>query len=131
MLRGLLDAGAAEEATRALGWVVMSGVLSIGPAMSAVLPFLLRLAADPEVPRRDELFTLVLAAALSEATDPDNPVDMAIGGPEEDHPERGLCRAAFVTHQSWVRRLLDDDTLLAHGPLHDDERICLHTVAQL
>ncbi|MGW9211367.1 hypothetical protein ACWGR4_30880 [Embleya sp. NPDC055664] len=57
-------------------------------------------------------------------------MDPAIGCPEEDHPERGLCRAAFVTHRSWVRRLLDDSTLPAHAPPHDDERAGPHTTAR-
>ncbi|MFJ8743636.1 hypothetical protein ACIRL2_30190 [Embleya sp. NPDC127516] len=132
VLRGLLDPDAAEEAERALGWVVMSGPLSMSRAMPAVLPFLLRLAADPEAPRRDELFGLVVvAAALCEPTDPDNARAVAIDGREEDHPERALCRAAFVTDATWVRRLLDDDTLLTSAPLHDDERAHLHTAAGL
>lgn len=101
--------------------------------MPAVLPFLLRLAADLEAPRRDELFGLVVvvAAALCEPTDSDNAWALAIDGREEDHPERALCRAAFVTDATWVRRLLDDDTLLADAPLHDDERACLHTAVGL
>ncbi|MYS87724.1 hypothetical protein [Embleya scabrispora] len=132
VLRGLLDPEAAEETERALGWVVMSGPLNIGMAMAAVLPFLLRLAADPEVPRRDELFDLVLvAAALSEPTDPDNAWALAIGGREEDHPERALCRAAFVTDAAWVRRLLDDDALLASASLRDDDHASLRAAAGL
>ncbi|MGW1996546.1 hypothetical protein [Embleya sp. NPDC001921] len=132
VLRGLLDPDAAEEAERALGWVVMSGPLSISTAMAAVLPFLLRLAADPEAPRRDELFVLVLvAAACSEPTDPDNAYALAISGREEDHPERALCRTVFATDATWVRRLLDDDTLLSSAPLRDDERTCLRTAAGL
>ncbi|WP_229911403.1 hypothetical protein [Streptomyces aurantiogriseus] len=132
ILRGLLDPDAAETAERALDWLVMSGPMSISATMPAVVPYLLRLAADPSVPRRNELFGLVLvAAALSAPTDPDNAWDLAVSGPENDHPERALCRAAFVADAAWVRRLLADDELLASLHLDEDERVSLAQAAGL
>ncbi|MFJ7334274.1 hypothetical protein ACIQU3_20745 [Streptomyces sp. NPDC101110] len=132
VLRGLVDPDAAEMAERALDWLLMTGPMSISAVMPAVVPYLLRLAAEPSTPRRGELFGLVLvAAALSAPADPDNPWDMAVGGPEEDHPERALCRAAFVADAAWVRRLLADDDLLADLRLGDDERDSLMQVAGL
>ncbi|MER5792219.1 hypothetical protein [Streptomyces sp. NPDC001980] len=132
VLRGLLDPDAAEMAERALGWFVMSGPMSISATMPAVVPYLLRLTADRSVPRRKELFDLVLlAAALSAPTDPDNPRQPAIGGLEEDHPERALCRAAFVADADRVRRLLADDELLTGLGLDDDDRASLVEAAGL
>ncbi|MFE1247525.1 hypothetical protein [Streptomyces sp. NPDC058735] len=132
ILRGLLDPDAAETAERALDWVVMSGPMSISAAMPAVVPYLLRLAADPSVPRRAELFEIVLvAAALSAPTDRDNAWDLAIGGPEADHPERARCRAAFAADAAWVRRLLDDDALPSGRPLDEGERASLVEAARL
>ncbi|SNX55764.1 hypothetical protein SAMN06272735_0195 [Streptomyces sp. TLI_55] len=132
VLRGLADPDAAEMAERALDWLVMSGPMSISATMPAVVPYLLRLTADPSVPRRNELFGLLLAAAaLSAPTDPDSAWDMAVGGPEEDHPERALCRAAFVADAAWVRRLLADDELLAGFHLDDGDRASLVQAAGL
>ncbi|WP_254407210.1 hypothetical protein [Streptomyces sp. GMY02] len=132
ILRGLLDPDAAEMAERALDWLVMSGPMSISATMPAVVPYLLRLTADPSVPRRDELFGLVLvAAALSAPTNPANAWDLAVGGPEDDHPERALCRAAFVADAAWVQRLLADDELLAGLHLDESDRASLVQVAGL
>ncbi|MER5268841.1 hypothetical protein ABTZ99_42790 [Actinosynnema sp. NPDC002837] len=131
LLRGLLDPDAAEEAERVLGWLVMSGPMHISAVMPAVVPFLLRLAADPSVPRRGELFGLVLvAAALSEPTDPENAAALAISGREEDHPERALCRSAFAADANWVSRLLAD-TSLPGAELRDYERAYLLKAAGL
>ena len=132
ILRGLLDPDAAETAERALDWLVMSGPMSISATMPAVVPYLLRLAADPSIPRRNELFGLVLiAAVLSAPTDPGNAWDLAVSGPEDDHPERALCRAAFVADAAWVRRLLADDELLASLHLDEDDRASLAQAAGL
>jgi hypothetical protein len=132
VLRGLLDPDAAEMAERALDWLVMSGPMAISATMPAVVPYLLRLTADPSIPRRNELFGLVLvAAALSAPTDPDNAWDLAVSGPEKDHPERALCRAAFVADAAWVRRLLADDELLAGLHLDELERASLVQAAGL
>ncbi|MEW2611244.1 hypothetical protein AB0937_13745 [Streptomyces sp. NPDC047880] len=132
VLRGLVDPDAAEMAERALDWLVMAGPMSISAVMPAVVPYLLRLAAEPSTPRRGELFGLVLvAAALSTPADPDSEWDMAVAGPEEDHPERALCRAAFVADAAWVRRLLADDDLMSDLRLGDDERASLMRAAGL
>ena len=132
VLRGLVDPDAAEMAERALDWLVMSGPMSISAVMPAVVPYLLRLTADTSTPRRTDLLELLfVAAALSEPTDPDNEWDMAVGGPEQDHPERALCRAAFVADAPWVRRLLTDDDLFADSHLDDDERASLLQAAGL
>ncbi|MEU8654882.1 hypothetical protein [Streptomyces sp. NPDC048737] len=132
VLRGLLDADAAEMAERALDWLVMSGPLSISATMPAVVPYLLRLAADPSTPRRNELFGLLLvAAALSAPARPDGTGGLTVGGPEEEHPERALCRAAFVADAAWVRRLLADGRLPADLQLGDDERASLLQAAGL
>ncbi|MFJ4691913.1 hypothetical protein [Streptomyces sp. NPDC088766] len=106
--------------------------MSISATMPAVVPYLLRLTADPSVPRRNELFGLVLvAAALSAPTDPGNAWDLAVSGPESDHPERALCRAAFAADAAWVRRLLADDELLAGLHLDEGERASLAQAAGL
>jgi hypothetical protein len=132
ILRGLLDPEAAEMAERALDWLVMSGPMSISATMPAFVPYLLRLTADPSTPRRNELFGLVLvAAALSAPTDPDSAWDLAVNGPENDHPERALCRAAFVADAAWVQRLLADDELLASLHLNKDDRASLVQAAGL
>ncbi|MFF7472522.1 hypothetical protein [Streptomyces sp. NPDC008092] len=138
VLRGLLDPDAAEMAERALDWFVMSGPMSISATMPAVVPYLLRLTVDPSVPRRNELLALVLVAAVLSAptaptapTAPGNARQLAIGGPEEDHPERALCRAAFVANADRVRQLLADDDLLAGLELDDEDRASLAEAAGL
>ena len=60
---GLLDQVAAPEAARVLTNVLMGGVFHLSAAMPAALPFLLRLAADPDVPVRSGLFDLVVVTA--------------------------------------------------------------------
>ncbi|MGA4539201.1 hypothetical protein ACPA54_04335 [Uniformispora flossi] len=132
VLRGLMHPDTARSAERVLGRVVMAGPMKISSVMPAVVPFLLRLAADPRVPCRGELFGLVLAAAaLSEPTDPANAWDVAVSGPEDEHPERALCRAAFAANATWVAQLLADEELLTENPLRDDERACLLRAAGL
>ncbi|MGW7348266.1 hypothetical protein [Streptomyces sp. NPDC054854] len=62
--------------------------MHISGAMPSILPYLLRLAADPEVPYRGRHFdTVLVTAALPQPVDPGNPRDLAINGPEEEHPE--------------------------------------------
>ncbi|MFK0256275.1 hypothetical protein [Streptomyces sp. NPDC090445] len=132
LLYGLVDPEAAEVAGRTLSRLVMAGPMHISAAMPAIVPYLLRLAADPEVPHRGKHFDLVLvAAALSEPVDPGNPRDLAINGPEEEHPERALCRTAFEADAVWVRRLLADDQLPDGEPLSPDERDLLLRAAGL
>ncbi|MEV7388672.1 hypothetical protein [Streptomyces sp. NPDC091215] len=74
---------------------------------------------------------MLVAAALSAPTDPGNAWALAISGPEEDHPERALCRAAFVADAAWVRRLLADDALLSGLGLDEDDRASLVQAAGL
>lgn len=52
VLRVLLDPDGADDAERVLGWLVTSGPWHMSAVMPAVVPFLLRLAADPSTPRR-------------------------------------------------------------------------------
>jgi hypothetical protein len=132
MLSGLLDTEAAEEAQRALRNLVLSGPLHVSPVMPVVVPFLLRLTADPLVPCRGELLDLVLVVAtLSEPVDPDNAAALAIWGHEEDHPERSSCRLALAANANWVSRLLADPSLSARTKLRDCERADLAKVAGL
>lgn len=131
VLRGLADADAAEEADSVLGSLVMSGPMSISSVMPAVVPFLLRLTADPSVPRRTELLgLLLLAAALSVPTDPGSRWAVA-HGLDEDHPERALCRAAFAADSALVQRLLADEELFASASLDDSDRDSLAAAAGL
>ncbi|WP_405812740.1 hypothetical protein OG241_00495 [Streptomyces sp. NBC_01390] len=54
LLYGLLDQAAAAEAQRVLTNTMFS-IAEMNPAMPVVLPFLLRLAGDPQVPERSGL----------------------------------------------------------------------------
>ncbi|MFC9589832.1 hypothetical protein ACFTUC_08565 [Streptomyces sp. NPDC056944] len=129
---GLVDPDAAEDAGRTLRWLVMAGPMRISAAMHAFVPYLLRLAADPEVPHRGQHFeTVLVAAALSETVDPGIAWDLAVNGPEEEHPERALCRRVFEDNAAWVRRLLADDQLLEGESLIQDERDALRRAAGL
>ncbi|MFK0173172.1 hypothetical protein ACIQU5_30695 [Streptomyces sp. NPDC090306] len=131
VLRGLADADAAEEADSVLDRLVMSGPMSISAAMPSVVPFLLRLTVDPSVPRRTELLgMLLIAAALSEPVAPGSGWAVA-HGPDEDHPERTLCRAAFAADPVLVRQLLADQELLARASLDDGDRDSLAAAAGL
>ncbi|MEV4545973.1 hypothetical protein [Micromonospora echinaurantiaca] len=109
---GLLDQVAAPEAARVLTNVLMGGVFHLSAAVPAALPFLLRLAADPEISvRSDMLDVVVVTAELSQPVDADNERAVLLLGNDSDHPERELCRNAFSAHASLVRRLLHDDTV--------------------
>lgn len=72
-----------------------------------------------------------MAAALCAPADPHSLRDLAVDGPEADHPERALCRAAFAADAAWVRRLPADDRLLAELGLDDGERASLAQAAGL
>lgn len=124
VLRGLLVPDAAGEAQRLLSFVVLAGPLQHSPAMPAVLPFLLRLAADPLVPHRERLFDVVVLAAVM--SKPGGPPVMF--GPEE---ERAACRAVLAAHSDQVSRLLADPVLTAGSELGEDERADLVTTAGL
>ncbi|MEU7752835.1 hypothetical protein AB0B57_18825 [Micromonospora sp. NPDC049101] len=111
---GLLDQVAAPEAARVLTNILMGGVFRLSAAMPAALPFLLRLAASPDVSVRSGLFDLVVVTAeLSQPVDADNERAVLLLGNDSDHPEREQCRAIFSEHASLLQMLLDDDTLNA------------------
>ncbi|SEF13774.1 hypothetical protein [Streptomyces sp. Ag109_O5-10] len=74
---------------------------------------------------------LLVAAALSAPTDPGNAWHLAIGGLEQDHPERARCRAAFAAGAVWVRRLPADEELPAGAGLDADDRQSLADAAGL
>lgn len=79
---------------------------------------------------------MLVAAALCKSTDLDNAAALVIYGPEEDHPERALCRAAFAANADWVSRLPADTGLsvgaeLRDAELRDDERAYLIEAAGL
>ncbi|MFF5538441.1 hypothetical protein ACFY71_39325 [Streptomyces cinerochromogenes] len=125
LFRGLLDQVAAPEALRALNNVLMNSVFHVSAAMSAALPFLIRLAALPDIAVRSGLVDLlVVAAELSEPVDADNERQLRLLGHDSDHPEREWCRAAFAAHASALRALLDDETL-PDGLISADDRECL------
>ncbi|MET7666943.1 hypothetical protein [Micromonospora luteifusca] len=114
LFQGLLDRATAPEAERVLSNVLMGSVFHLSAAMPAALPFLLRLAADPEISVRSDLLDLVVVAAeLSQPVDASNERAVLLLGKDSDHPEREQCRAAFSEHASLLRVLLDDDTLNA------------------
>ncbi|CAL9595592.1 hypothetical protein [Streptomyces sp. enrichment culture] len=122
LLRGLLDRTTAAEAERVLHTVLMDGVFSMGPAMPAALPYLIRLTADPEVPVRSGLMELLLVVAeLSHPVDEGGERAVRLFGSDRDHPERARCRAVFADHADLLRALLDEGSLLAE-PLRPDER---------
>ncbi|MFJ4283534.1 hypothetical protein [Streptomyces massasporeus] len=129
LLCGLLDPVAAREAERVLWIVLMDSPFSMGPALPAALPFLLRLAADPAVPVRAGLIDFLLVVAeLSHPVDGSGEQAIRFLGSDRDHPERALCRGVFAEHADLVRGLLDDRTL-PDGLIPPDERTSLLTVA--
>ena len=130
LFRGLLDPVAGPEALRVLGNVLMDGVFRVGAAMPVALPFLIRLAAVPDIEVRPGLVDLlVVAAELSQPVDGDNERQVRLLGNECDRPERAGCRAAFVAHASALRALLEDGTL-ADGLIGADDRECLLRVME-
>ncbi|MGP3634423.1 hypothetical protein ACTU45_13805 [Streptomyces sp. 24-1644] len=109
LLHGLLDTASAPEATRVLTNVLMDGVFRLSSAMPAALPFLLRLAAEPQVPARSGLMDLlVVAAELSEPVDADNERAVMLLGRDSDHPERERCRAVFAEYADLLAGLPDE-----------------------
>lgn len=109
LLRSLLDEAAGPGALRVLDTVLMNSVVHVSAAMPAALPFLIRLAAVPDLAVRPGLLDLlVIAAVLSSPLDDG---ETPIFGEDCDHPEREWCRAAFATHASALRALLDDETV--------------------
>lgn len=125
LLRGLLDEVVGPEALPVLGNVLMNSVFHVSAVMSAVLPFLIRLAAVPDIAVRPGLVDLlVVAAELSSAVDTDDERQVLLFGKDCDHPEREWCRAAFAVHASALRALLEDESL-PDGLISADDRECL------
>ncbi|MET9880280.1 hypothetical protein ABZZ36_37590 [Actinacidiphila glaucinigra] len=109
LLHALLDERAAPEAARVLTNVLMDGVFRMGAAMPAALPFVIRLAADPDVPVRSAPADLVaVAAELAEPVDPGGERAVRLWGPDADHPERARCRAVLTAHAALVRPMFED-----------------------
>lgn len=130
LLRGLLDEAAGPEALRVLGNVLMNGVLHVSAAMSAALPFLIRLAAAPDVAVRPGLVDLlVVAAELSRPVDAGDEHQVLLLGRDGDHPERAWCRAAFAAHAPALRALLAEESLPGGLISADDRERLLDAVA--
>ncbi|MEU7022261.1 hypothetical protein ABZ990_16575 [Streptomyces sp. NPDC046203] len=117
VLRALLDDTGGPEALRALDCVTMDSPLHIGGAMPAVLPFVIRLAADPGLVVRKGLIELVVFAAMisepdeSDAADTGGGLGEPLGPMDRDRRERAACRAAFAAHAPEVHALLADPGL--------------------
>ncbi|MFF5922000.1 hypothetical protein ACFY8C_27200 [Streptomyces flavochromogenes] len=125
LLRGLLDEAVGPEALPVLENLLMNSVFHMSAVMPAALPFLIRLAAVPDIAVRPDLVgILVLAAELSSSVDADDERQVLLLGKDSDHPEREWCRAAFAAHASALRALLEDETLAA-GLISTDDRECL------
>ncbi|GED89312.1 hypothetical protein ACFC08_36820 [Streptomyces sp. NPDC056112] len=124
LLYGLLDQAAAAEAQRVLTNTMFS-IAEMNPAMPEVLPFLLRLAGDPQVPERSGLLDrLVTVADYSEPIDSGNEAMALWFGSDSDHPERERCRAVFAQHASVV-------AMLPEGLINPDSRKKLRRAAGL
>ncbi|MER7600301.1 hypothetical protein [Streptomyces hydrogenans] len=108
MLHGLLDQAAAPEAKRVLTNSILNSVREMNAAMPAVLPFLLRLAGNPQVPAQGGLLDLVVSiAGFSEPIDGRNEAMVHWFGSDSDHPEREQCRAVFAENASVVATLAE------------------------
>ncbi|MFJ8364306.1 hypothetical protein [Streptomyces sp. NPDC093984] len=84
----------------------MFSIADMNAAMAEVLPFLLRLAGDPQVPERAALLErLVLVAEFSEPIEVGNEAMVSWFGSDSDHPEREQCRAVFAEYASVVAML--------------------------
>ncbi|MFJ7128785.1 hypothetical protein [Streptomyces sp. NPDC098101] len=122
LLRSLLDEEAGPAALPVLENVLMNGVFHMSAAMPAALPFLIRLAAVPDIAVRSDLVEiLVVAAELSLPVDADDEHQVLLFGKDDDHPEREWCRAVFAAHASAVRALLEDESL-PDGLISVDDR---------
>ncbi|MGW6389976.1 hypothetical protein ACWFR1_05610 [Streptomyces sp. NPDC055103] len=109
LLHGLLDQTAASEAERVLTNSILNSIAEMNAAMPTVLPFLFRLASDPQVPARSGLLDLLVAVAgFSEPIDGRNEAMVRWFGSDNDHPEREQCRAVFTEHASVVATLAEE-----------------------
>lgn len=130
LLRGLLDQAAGPEALRVLGNVLMNGILHPSAAMPTALPFLIRLAAVPDIAVRPGVVELLLLVAdVSQPVEADDEGQVGLFGNDCDHPEREWCRDAFAAHASELRVLLEDKSL-PDGLISADDRECLIKAAE-
>jgi hypothetical protein len=106
LLRSLLDASAAAEAGRVLANCLFDNIAEMNAAMPEALPFLLRLARDPEVPDRSGLLRLLVTIAeYAEPVDGDSDTMVRWFGRDAEHPERERCRAVFEAQAGVVATL--------------------------
>ncbi|MFD8635951.1 hypothetical protein [Streptomyces sp. NPDC059533] len=122
LFRGLLDQAAGPEALRVLENVLMNSIFHPSSAMPIALPFLIRLAAVPDIVVRPGVVELlVVVAELSQPVEADSEGRAGLFGKDCDHPEREWCRAVFAAHASELRALLEDESL-PDGLLGADDR---------
>ncbi|MEW2414578.1 hypothetical protein AB0953_12740 [Streptomyces sp. NPDC046866] len=125
LLHALLDKGAASEAARVLHHSLFNDIASMNAAMPTALPFLLRLARDPQVSVRSDLLALLVGVAgYSEPVDAGHEAMVLWFGSDSEHPEREQCRAVFAEHARVVLALAEE---LANS----DERAILRQAAGL
>ncbi|MEW2131015.1 hypothetical protein [Streptomyces sp. NPDC005435] len=109
LLHSLLDRTAASEADRVLTNCLYNSISEMNVAVPVVLPFLIRLAGDPQVPVRSELLGhLVTFVEFSEPVDTEVEAMVLWFGSDSDHPERAQCRAVFAEHASAVAILAEE-----------------------
>ncbi|MEV3970438.1 hypothetical protein AB0K68_20180 [Streptomyces sp. NPDC050698] len=107
LLYRLLDPAAATEAQRVLINTLFT-IAEMNPAVPHVLPFLLRLADEPQVPERSRLLEyLTMVADYSEPVETANEALVQWFGSDSEHPERERCRAVFAQHAHIVETLPD------------------------
>ncbi|GGS15528.1 hypothetical protein GCM10010221_10670 [Streptomyces parvus] len=125
LLRGLLDEAAGPEAMLVLENVLMNSVFHVSAVMPTALPFLIRLAAVPDIAVRPDLVgLLVIAAELSSPVDADDERQVLMFGKDSDHPERAWCRDVLAAHAPALRALLDEGPPPG-GLIGADDRDCL------
>ncbi|MFE2009979.1 hypothetical protein [Streptomyces sp. NPDC059491] len=130
LLHGLLDEAAGPDAVRALENVLLDGVFHTSAVMPSALPFLIRIAAVPDLSTRPALIDLlVLAAELSRSVDSADERQVLLFGADHDHPERAACRSAFSSHAAALRALVEDEGP-PHGLVNADDRACLLAVLE-
>ncbi|MFE7077239.1 hypothetical protein ACFU96_44855 [Streptomyces sp. NPDC057620] len=106
LLHALLHEAVASEAQRVLTNIMFNNIAEMNAAMPEVLPFLLRLAGDPQVPDRSGLLDCLIAVAeLSEPVEAGNEAMVLWFGRDNDHSERERCRSVFAEHASVVAML--------------------------
>jgi hypothetical protein len=124
LLYGLLDPAAAAEAQRVLTNTMFS-IAEMNPAMAEALPFLLRIAGDPQAPERSGLLDrLAMVAEYSEPIDSGNDAMALWFGADSDHHERERCRAVFAQYADLV-------AMLPEGLISPDKQAKLREAAGL